>query len=208
MVNNGLPGGPDGAGAARSYPRLRFGLVWLAVALAAGGALTIYYRPQPELPVNGGNQDDDFDEPVVRAPGYLGPQACAPCHARRLAEFQKTSHFRACRLPEDGAMPPGFAPGKGNHVPHHPGLRFEMSQKDGEFLLTALQATPKGEQRSAARIDLVYGAAKADEVFFSWRDDRLFELPVVWLHPLNRWGNTTLNPHGSGDFSRETTTRC
>jgi tetratricopeptide (TPR) repeat protein len=105
-------------------------------------------------------------------------------------------------------MPGGFAPGKGALRSYEPGLRFEMMQAGGDFLETAIRATPAGEQRSTARIDLVYGAAQADEVFFSWQGDRLYELPVVWLHPLNRWANARLYRHGKGDFSRDATTRC
>jgi len=179
-------------------------LVLLALAIVAGGMMAIHFWP---LPVIDTIQDGDIEEPVASVSGYLGPQACAPCHARRVEEFQKTSHFRACRLPKNGDMPPGFAPGKGKHV-YDPALRFEMIQKDGDFLQIATRATADGEQSSKARIDFAYGAAKADEVFFSWRGDQLFELPVVWLHPLNRWANSTINPHGSGDFSRETTIRC
>jgi tetratricopeptide (TPR) repeat protein len=125
-----------------------------------------------------------------------------------VAEFQATPHFRACRLPESEAMPPGFAPGRGKHATQDPTLRFEMARSGNDFRMTAVRATPAGEVRTSARIDLVYGANKADEVFFSWRDDRLYELPVAWLHPLNRWGESSLNPHGGGDFSREATTRC
>jgi tetratricopeptide (TPR) repeat protein len=105
-------------------------------------------------------------------------------------------------------MPPGFAPGKGGHATYDPALRFEMTRQGADFLQTAIRATPAGEKRATVRVDLVYGAAKADEVFFSWRGEKLYELPVVWLHPLNRWANSSINPHGSADFAREATTRC
>jgi tetratricopeptide (TPR) repeat protein len=105
-------------------------------------------------------------------------------------------------------MPAGFAPGKGTHTTQDPALRFEMTQAGGDFFQTAVRTTAKGEERAKARIDLVYGANLADEVFFSWRGDRLYELPMAWLHPLNCWGNTSINPFGSGDFTREATTRC
>src|SRR5439155_2594806 len=86
--------------------------------------------------------------------------------------------------------------------------RFEMTQSGGEYFQATAEPTPTGERRSMSRIDLVYGANKADEVFFSWRGESLFELMVVWLHPLNRWGNDSYNRYGSGEFARKTTTRC
>jgi tetratricopeptide (TPR) repeat protein len=83
-----------------------------------------------------------------------------------------------------------------------------MTRFGEDFYQNAVRSTQTGERRSSAHIDLVYGAAKADEVFFSWRDERLYELTVVWLHPLNRWANASYNPHGSGEFLREATPRC
>src|SRR5262249_8282885 len=67
---------------------------------------------------------------------------------------------------------------------------------------------PSGEQRTSTRIALAYGTGNADEIYFTWHDDRLHELPAAWLHPQNRWGASPFNPYGSDDFSRETTTRC
>jgi tetratricopeptide (TPR) repeat protein len=204
MVSNSSP--RPGAASSR-----RWAVCALVATLAiACGAVAFWRRSQPLPPVEvTAAADEEDDEPPARDPGYVGPQACAACHERRVAEFQTTPHLHACRRPQDGPMPPGFAPGRGIHVPHDPGLRFEMTQAGGEFFQTTIRTTPTGEQRSSARIDLVYGANKADEVFFSWRDDdRMYELPVVWLHPFDRWGNATLDRFGTADFSRTTTTRC
>jgi tetratricopeptide (TPR) repeat protein len=199
--------GPPQAGARRSIRWAGWAIVALAVGTA--GAVALRWRPSSPSRVDSlADQDSDDDPPVPPDPGYLGPQACAPCHGRRVAEFQATPHFRACRLPESEPMPPGFAPGRRTHATHDPALRFEMTRSGNDFRMTAVHASPAGEVRTSARIDLVYGANKADEVFFSWRDDRLYELPVAWLHPQNRWGESSLNPYGSGDFSREATTRC
>jgi predicted CXXCH cytochrome family protein len=149
--------------------------------------------------------DEEFTAPVN---DYLGVQACAACHARRVREFLTTSHYRTSRLPQAGEMPPGFAPGKGGHVTRYPAVRFDMTRTGQDFFQTTLHATPAGEQRTASRIDLVYGAGHADEVYFTWRGDRLYQLPMVWLHPQQRWANISFNRYGGGDFSREGTARC
>src|SRR5262249_45417607 len=135
--------------------------------------------------------------------------ACVACHAKRVAEFETTRHFRACCAPPPGSMPAGFAPVKGAFATRDPSLRFEMSQSGSEYLQTAIRSSPSGEERTPARIGLVYGSGGvADEMFFTWHDDRMYELPMAWLHPLNRWGVVTINPHGKGDFGRETLPRC
>lgn len=196
---------------------------WVApglVALALAAGVFAYFRwrttdppaPPPTAALPDITQPEPGDEPdgphVPINPGYLGPQACAPCHAERVAEFLPTPHARACRRPQDGPMPPGFDPGRGRFDSSDHAVRFDMTHTGAEYFQTATQSTPAGERRSTSRIDLVYGANKADEVFFTWRENQLFELMTVWLHPLNRWANTSYHRHGSGNFARATTTRC
>jgi tetratricopeptide (TPR) repeat protein len=190
-------------------PLSRHWAVWLlAATVAAAAAAGVVWRRSSPLSHFSETDADDADEPAAAAPGYVGMGACTDCHAERVAEFRTTSHYRACRRPTDGPMPPGFAAGRGTHRTHDPALRFEMTQSGGDYFQNAVRTTPAGEKRSSARIDFVYGAAKADEVFFSWRGERLYELTAVWLHPLNRWANASYNPHGTGEFLREATPRC
>ena len=95
-------------------------------------------------------------------------------------------------------MAPGFAPGKGTFVGGDPPVRFENTQKGDEFFQTNIRKTPAGEKRYDAKIGLVYGSSgRADEMYFAWRGDRLYELPVTWLHPLGRWGSSPFNPRKS-----------
>ena len=163
---------------------------------------------------DGSESDDlDFNEQPPANPGYVGPQACAACHADRVAEFCKTNHYRTFRVPEPSAMPSGFAAGHGNFQTHDRKLRFEMTRSGDEFFQTAIRSDPGGDPegavRTKSRIDLILGAGgKADEVYLTWHDDRLFELPVAWLFTFDKWGCSQISPHGSGDFSRESTVRC
>ncbi len=178
-------------------------LVVLAVALSVPVVRWWYVPGAASVEV-----DEDDKVAATGAPGYVGVQACAACHASRVAEFQRTNHFRAGRLPEPGAMPAGFAPGKGNFRTREPGLRFEMTQEGAAFLQSAIRSTPEGEQRTSTPIDLAYGNPTADEVYFAWQGDQLFELPMVWLHPQERWAMVTHDPFGQGNLARETTPRC
>src|SRR5262249_11498448 len=151
----------------------------------------------------------DEDEPRVANPGYLGAQACAKCHAARVAEFQATRHALACTPPQAGAMPAGFDPGRGTFDSRLPGLRFRMTRSGDQFFQAAVRTTPGGPQRTDARVALVYGAGgTADEVYFTWHGNRLYELPVAWLHPGRCWAEEPRSRYAGGDFSRTTTPRC
>src|SRR5262249_15028583 len=124
-------------------------------------------------------------------------------------EFRKTRHFHACWTPEVGPMPPGFTAEKASYDSTHPGLRFRMSQTEAGFYQTASRGSPQGQQPLPLRIDLVYGSGgQADEVYSTWKDDRLFELPVGWLHPTSQWADQSYDPNNTRDFTRTTTPRC
>src|SRR4051794_19644615 len=109
--------------------RSRRGIVLaLAALLAAGVGVGLWWR-------GGLPWTKQAREPADRAPanpGYVGPRACAECHAERLDEFQKTRHFVAC-TPASGARAPGFDPGRGTHPTRDPGLRFEMTRSGDEL---------------------------------------------------------------------------
>lgn len=152
--------------------------------------------------------DAPVEKPDLINPGYLGPQACAECHSERVAEFQRTNHFRACYQPGPNDMPPGFESGHGRFQTYLPKLRFEMTQKGDEFFQTAIRQTDHGEQKSTVKIALAYGLGNADSVYFAWRGNRLCELPVAWLYTSNEWGAANFDPYDSGDYVRETTPRC
>jgi tetratricopeptide (TPR) repeat protein len=205
----------DGTQATRSRPvrhDFRRWALGVCVVLACAGAAYWWWHAgrvvvpvPPVLP-----EIEEWTEPAVSAPGYLGVDACAPCHNRRVAEFRSTRHYLACRVPTPGAMPSGFLPGRGHFTAREPRLHFEMTERDGEFFQTAIWTEDASEQRTAARIALAYGSGGGlDEVYFTWHGDRLYELPMVWLHPHQRFAIISHNPYGAGgDYSRETTTRC
>ncbi len=127
--------------------------------------------------------------PAVLNPGYVGAAACTSCHARRVEDFQKTRHFLAC-TPASGVRAPGFAPGRGFHPSRDPSLHFEMTRSGDDLLAACVQVGPRGAERQEHPIALAYGAGgKADEMYFTWQGDRLYNLPVAWLYPRDCWGN-------------------
>jgi Flp pilus assembly protein TadD len=190
-------------------------LVAAGVAVVLVGAAAVYWwfprKPSPPTPAPVVVIDDepDIPLPVAANPGYLGPQSCASCHAKRVAEFLRTNHAHAARRPDPATMPPGFAPGRGTIPTREPGLRFEMTRTGDDFFQNAVRNTPAGEKRDALRIGLVYGGGRLDEVNFAWVGDRMYELPAAWLYPLDTWGLSSTYRHDeAGAFAREATTGC
>jgi len=187
--------------------------VWLALVVglvACGVAWWVWPRQgSTPAPRTTPRDDPDVDEPVLARPnpGYVGPRVCAECHAARTAEFQKTRHYRACWSPEGGPMPDSFAPGHPFDSPRESGVRYESARTGREYLETVIRSGLGREERYPLRIDLIYGSAGgADEVYFTWKGDRLYELPAAWLHPTAEWGEQRYNH--APDLTRTATTRC
>jgi hypothetical protein len=105
-------------------------------------------------------------------------------------------------------MPPGFERGQGGVATRLASVRIEMTRRNSDYFQETVQETLAGKQGTVSRIDLVYGGAPHDEIYFTWRGNRLYQLPIAWLHPLQQWGASLFDPYGAGDFSREVTPRC
>ena len=186
------------------------GLVWVLVPRSTPVPQETFLDPENLLQEDH-SPDDDFIAGALEVvnPGYVGPEVCASCHEERVNEFQATGHYRACREPDPDTMPPGFEPGSGTFLTRHAGLRFEMGRSGDEFTQTAIQETSQGRRQTTRRIDLIYGAGTADEIYFAWHDDdRMYELPMAWLYTHDQWASEYYDPYGSGDFSRPLTLRC
>lgn len=190
-------------------------LVVLAVLLAIVGVAFAWWWQRPtdenEPPTLAAAFDESMPgDPVpLPNPGYVGAAVCGECHAARLAEFTQTRHYRACWTSERGPMPPAFTGDKTKYTSQYPGIRFQFDHIGNDYLQTLIRDTPQGPMRSTHRIDLVYGAGgMADEVYFTWKDDQLRELPAAWLGPSQQWGEQPFNPLADGDFTRTTTPRC
>ena len=139
---------------------------------------------------------------------YVGADACRQCHRDRVEEFSDTKHFRTCRLPKAGDMVADFSPQANVFRTRDPKLWFVMTASAGEFFQTAVAVTPQGEQHHTKQIGLVYGAGTVDEVYHYWQDDQLYQLPMVYLNPLKRWGNAPGYRDGFINFSRPTSDEC
>jgi tetratricopeptide (TPR) repeat protein len=192
MLNPETPADRGGTRGSSLGLGIAVGLVGL-VLLAA--SLAIWFWPDSTPPA-----DLDADDEIERLlavinPGYVGIDVCAECHDRRAAVVKTSRHYLASRL-ATGVTAPGFKPGRGRYDTRVAGLHFEMTRSGDDFLVTSVQARAQGEQRVSSPVGLVYGSGgKHDEMYFTWRDDSLYELPVAWLYPYDRWANAANVTH-------------
>jgi tetratricopeptide (TPR) repeat protein len=169
--------------------------------LAVIVALVYWLRPEAKKPLPLDEIDEDFERVLaVENPGYVGIEVCAECHDERASVVKGTRHYQACRPAPEGIRSPGFEPGKGRIPSSDPAIRFEMTRRENEFSFARIQKTSTGEERISTPIAFVYGSgAKYDEMYFTWRENRLFSLPVAWLAPRQQWGIHELHVNRIGE---------
>src|SRR5262245_42022583 len=133
MVGTGPQFTPvENSPAPRPNPLRRPAGIVLVASVLTVAALLILRRgtPLPTSPpaaVGGRPGPEAHVEATLPSPSdYLGPEACAACHAERVAEFQATRHYQACTVPDPDRMPAGFSAGRGTFETRVPGLHFEM----------------------------------------------------------------------------------
>lgn len=196
-------------------------VIWSALLIAVVSGLTLWLRiaswPKKSLldkveavaEPRSQQSEKDLTASMAVEFGYVGPKACSQCHKDRVAEFEHTRHYLANSLPDPAKMPEGFSSGRTTCSFPELELQFEMAKSNGEFQQRAIQYSGLRKQLTSSAIGFCYGlAGGADEVYFTWRENQLFELPVAWLSAEKTWGSSPIDRRGHGNFSRETNVRC
>jgi len=183
------------------------------VALGIAAFLAMRGTTEPEADLEGAPAvaAKNQEPPALNEnPGYMGIEACAECHSARVEEFRGSRHFLAARPVAPEMMCDGFPSPDLDFSPQLPATTLQMTRRGDEFVETKTEHMPGGDQHDVAAIDFVYGSGgMGDEVFFSWKDDRLFELPVVWLRPQKEWAvQLFANTHDPATHYRPSMTRC
>lgn len=183
----------------------------------------VYWSHQPTTAVGHTSahaDEDDLDTATPDTPpnpGFAGINSCVECHAERVAEFKQTRHYRATCVPTDKVIPEGysssqfegFKPAFGILKRPDLSLQFEMTEAEGRLLQNVIRDSASTAKSTSTEIAFAYGAQGGnDEVYFAWKDNKLYELPMVWLAAERVWGNSPFDRHGTGDFSRDMTVRC
>ncbi len=137
-------------------------------------------------------------------PGFVGPDACQPCHKQRHEDFIHTAHFLASSLPNADVMLGEFEGTSRVMRTNHPDLKFEMSTKDGEYF----QTVSFRDLQKKFKIDLVTGAGLVGQTHLFWHDTELFQLHVTYFTKSDRWVNSPGYVDGTAWFSRRVIPKC
>lgn len=119
---------------------------------------------------------------------FSGSDACIPCHEDIYKQHITSAHFLTSTLPSDKtlkgihqAISDGFKIGK-----HH---SYAIDKKWNGFF-QILKNDSLNEIIRQDKIDIVIGSGVKGQSFFSWENDKLFQLQTSYFVPSKKWINS------------------
>jgi len=140
--------------------------------------------------------------------GYVGDEACRPCHQDKVATYYKTVHHVTSRVADKSSIVGTFSPGANVLKTSNPNLFFQMDSKEDGFFQTAVWGTPPNTRSHTERFDLVIGSGGKGQTYLFWEGDQLFQLPVGYSTVLGQWINSPGYQDGTANFERPIIPRC
>lgn len=161
------------------------------------------------------------DPPVIpnnsanKRSGYVGNDACMPCHKDVALSYSHTSHALTSQLSSQASILGSFKDGENilmirnpSSTEDDPRLFFKMDIQHGDFYQTAI--AEKGAQKltRSERIDIVTGSGVRGQTYLYWKGNELYELPVSYWSEGKQWINSPGYMDGTANFARHVDPRC
>ena len=175
------------------------------MANSTGESATIVHPNSPcwiELPTLGATSQI---EPLPNSFGFLGAEACMPCHKEPYGSFFETAHYRTSEAASSASILGSFAKGENRLETIHPDLSFTMTQdSDGSYYQNAhLRSLTR-----RVRFDIVIGSGNLAQTYLFWEGQGLFQMHVSYFTKLNRWINSPGYHDGTAWYARKIIPKC
>jgi Flp pilus assembly protein TadD len=116
------------------------------------------------------------------APGEMGSEACASCHAEIYKSYSKTVMATASGVARDG-----FIAGEFTHRPS--GVRYRVYEQDGRVWMSYERASEKDFRGQRELLYFIGSGVKGRTYLFS-TEQFWFEAPINWYAQEGRWNMT------------------
>jgi len=141
--------------------------------------------------------------PPAQYSEFAGSLACASCHKDIYDTHIHTAHYHTSEPANENNVKGSFAEGK-NTFQFNDDEYIAMERRDGRMYQVDYSHGKQGRTQS---IDITTGSGKRGQTYLYWEDNKLFQLPISYFTPLDRWTNSPgyLN---IARFNRPITSRC
>lgn len=148
------------------------------------------------------NGDSGMKDP--RGKEYAGSVNCKSCHAKIYNGYIQTAHNLSSAPASKKTIKGSFAKDS-NVLFYRPALKVAMKQTDSGFYQVACI---DDVEKLAARFDIVIGSGRKGQSYLYWANDNVFQLPVSYYVPENKWINSPTYPPGRVVFDRNIPVGC
>ncbi|WP_132053687.1 multiheme c-type cytochrome [Pseudocnuella soli] len=167
--------------------------VWMVTAIAA--LVTVFVQCMQQ-PAAAGTD--------LRGAGYAGAEACRSCHANIYDSYLHTAHNRSTAPANEGTIKGSFEKDS-NEYYYQPHVKVAMERRDSGLYQVAYL---NNQEQQAFRFDLVVGSGRKAQTFLYYQDDKVFQLPVSYFVPMQRWANSPNYPAKQVRFDRNIPIGC
>ena len=148
--------------------------------------------------------ENKANEEVISFESYTTAETCMSCHKEIYESHLTTAHHLTGLPATEGSIKGSFQKGK-NTYSYTPSILLSMQKRDSGLFQVAYF---KGEEKKAMRFDMVIGSGVMGQSFLTWRNNRLYQLPVTYFTAANQWSNSPGFPNDRVLIDRPATARC
>ncbi len=135
---------------------------------------------------------------------YVSSQTCAGCHKTIYDNHTHTAHYLTAQPADEKSIKGSFKKGS-NTYSYTPSIMLSMEKRDSGLFQVAFY---KGEEKKAMRFDIIIGSGVMGQSFLSWRNNRLYQLPITYFTAADQWSNSPGFPNDRVLIDRLVTSRC
>ena len=157
-----------------------------------------------ETCVGNEKQESKPGEEAAEFSAYVSSDKCAGCHQDIYDSQTKTAHYLTAQPALEKNIRGSFKTGK-NKYWYTPDIMLSMEKRDSGLYQVVYY---KGEEKKAMRFDIVIGSGVMGQSFLTWRNNKLFQLPVTYFSAADQWSNSPGFPSKRVLIDRPVTSRC
>jgi hypothetical protein len=148
--------------------------------------------------------EPDKNNSIVNFRDFAGSEKCAACHKNIYDSHIKTAHYFTAQPAEEKFIHGSFEKGKNTYA-YSNDIVLAMEKRDSGLFQVAYL---RGQEKRAMRFDLIIGSGVMGQSFLTWRNNKLFQLPITYFAAANCWSNSPGFPSGKVLIDRPITSRC
>ena len=135
---------------------------------------------------------------------YAGSDKCMSCHKDIYDSHIKTAHYLTGRPATENSVMGSFEKDHNSHS-YSPELNVSMEKRDsGMYQVVHF----RGEEKMAMKFDYTIGSGVMGQSFLTWRNDKLYQMPVTYFTAAAQWSNSPGFPINKVGIDKVITARC